>query len=317
MQRTIRVVQVADVARVAVALTRALEPACHIVRIGLRQPGARLTGPLKILVLPLRVAELVFATVRVRRIGADVVHVHWVPNGVIGMLAGRPWVIHCHGDDIRALSWPRRQLFHWILRRASAVVVSTPDLLDWIPEGLAVEWIPTPIPPMELMDISESRDVLVASAAFPGKGSSIAYRAIERLRSRRPALEAAAISGPLFRPVATELPLMPHAGFIRELARSRVVLGQFEIGSLGVADLEAMALGRPVVTLVRHGRYASPPPVVSTADPDEIAARVAELLDDPGRRAEIGEAGRAWVTATHGDGAVRGSLLALYDRIRK
>lgn len=315
--QSLRVAQVGDVARVAIALTRALGSDCRVIRIALRQPGARLAGPLKVLALPLRIAELVLASVRVRRLRPDVVHIHWVPNGLIGILAGRPWVIHCHGDDIRALSWPRRPLFHWILGRATVVVVSTPDLLDWIPRKFEPRYVPTPIPPFERMDVPEDRDVLVASAAYPGKGTAVAFAAIERLRSLRPGLKAAGISGPLFPPVAAQLPMMPHANFLRELARSRVVLGQFEIGSLGVADLEAMALGRPVVTFVEKGRYVSPPPVISTTDPETIAARVAELLDDPRRRNEIGKACRAWVTETHSDAAVRRTLLALYGRARQ
>jgi D-inositol-3-phosphate glycosyltransferase len=90
--------------------------------------------------------------------------------------------------------------------------------------------------------------------------------------------------------------------------------------SFGLVALEAAACGVPVVaaavgglrTLVRHGRTGF---LVEDRDPTLFAARVDELLDDPGRAAAMGrsaavEAGRyAWP-------ATAGRLRRLYDDLR-
>ena len=74
-----------------------------------------------------------------------------------------------------------------------------------------------------------------------------------------------------------------------------------DVEGLGVVFLEASALGLPVVVgdsggapdAVRDGETGY---LVDGRDVDQIAERIAELLDDAQLRAKFGEAGRRWVT---------------------
>lgn len=68
-----------------------------------------------------------------------------------------------------------------------------------------------------------------------------------------------------------------------------------------MAELEAMACARPVVTWFNElHAYAEPPPYLTAVDSVEIAAAVATLYDSPELRASLGEKGRAWVEQHHG-----------------
>jgi glycosyltransferase involved in cell wall biosynthesis len=68
-----------------------------------------------------------------------------------------------------------------------------------------------------------------------------------------------------------------------------------------MAELEAMACGRPVVTWFNElHAYDVPPPYVSAVDGYDIAVAIANLADNPDLREELGEKGRQWVLEHHG-----------------
>jgi glycosyltransferase involved in cell wall biosynthesis len=79
-----------------------------------------------------------------------------------------------------------------------------------------------------------------------------------------------------------------------------VVLGQTRLGIAGMAELEAMSCGRPVVAWFNMGAaYTDPPPFFSPETPEGIARAAMELLDDPKARDEVGDRGRDWVVRHH------------------
>ncbi len=78
-----------------------------------------------------------------------------------------------------------------------------------------------------------------------------------------------------------------------------------DVEGLGIVYLEASATGLPVVAgdsggapdAVLEGETGY---VVPGGDPEAVAARLVELLDDPDLRQRLGERGRAWVVADWG-----------------
>lgn len=86
------------------------------------------------------------------------------------------------------------------------------------------------------------------------------------------------------------------------LAGAAGVLDQFAASAYGGVGLEAMALGRPVVSRIEGADlspfHRRPPPILHAATPEEVAARIAEVLADPaGAR---GRAGQDWMIEEHG-----------------
>ncbi len=86
----------------------------------------------------------------------------------------------------------------------------------------------------------------------------------------------------------------------------------------GLYVLEALANGVPVVA-PRHGAFpellaeTGGGVLVAPGDPAALAAALAELLRDPGRRERLGRAGRESVHARYGDEAMAAATLALYQ----
>jgi hypothetical protein len=101
---------------------------------------------------------------------------------------------------------------------------------------------------------------------------------------------------------------MPQAELHSELARRRVYLHPLRWTSLGLALVEAMHLGMPVVALATTEAIRAVPPaagVIST-DVEDLVNAVRALVSDEGRARAMGEAGRAHVLEHYGLGRFSG-----------
>lgn len=84
------------------------------------------------------------------------------------------------------------------------------------------------------------------------------------------------------------------------MAGAAGVLDQFAASAFGGVGLEAMALGRPVISRIEGAElgpfFATPPPIRHAATPEAVAAAIQAVLADPRPDA----AGPAWMAAEHG-----------------
>jgi hypothetical protein len=85
------------------------------------------------------------------------------------------------------------------------------------------------------------------------------------------------------------------------MSRCDIFVDQLIAGEYGVAAVEAMALGKPVLCYIKPsliGSYPAHFPIIN-ADPDSIAEVLRQLLKDGPRRRSAGEASRAWAEERH------------------
>jgi glycosyltransferase involved in cell wall biosynthesis len=306
-----RIAEINDVASVASELARGLRARGHVA--DLIQPrliGGSLPVMVKPAVAPLRALDWADIVRRVRRDRYDLLHIHYAYLGVLGIAARRPYILHAHGADVWGLTpftrWPTKQA----LERAAHVFYSTPDLEPhtkrYRPDA---EFLPNPIDWRTfspLAPAAESNTVYIACALDDLKGAPRILRACRILQGERPDIRITAISGG---ERTAEFAALSNVSFIprqkrRDLpaviARHGVVIGQVNLGAVGMAELEAMSCARPVVShFVFDHAYPEPAPFASASIPEEIAASVLRFVDDPAARAATGEAGRAWVRRHH------------------
>lgn len=327
-----RIVHVNDIASVGTTLVAAQRLLGHDATLRpLRLVAGGGPAALKLLALPARLGELRAVNRDVRAAGADVVHVHYAYMGWAGILGRYPYVVHCHGTDVRAgLRDPLRgPLVRRSLAAARAVFVSTPDLLPLVcplrPDALLV---PNPVDTSVFRPREDAPPaagtILLISAFSEVKRVDVAVEAVRLLRTRRPDVRVTAVDhGPLAdryrdEPGLRFVPRRPHeemAALIREHA---IVLGQFGIGSLGMAELEAMACGRPVVCHhVQERAYPEPPPLLAAGSPELAAEHLERLVDDPETASEMGARASAWVLEHHGYLEVARRLVDRYAALRE
>lgn len=250
---------------------------------------------------------------------ADIVHAHWLVSALPALATGRPLVLQLWGTDVelaRRAPWLVRPL----VRRARVVVCASRALADAarelgardvrvIPSGIDLPQLPgLPEEPPHVLFVgrlSPEKGILELLAAGSGTGASVAAGAA------RGAIQlVVAGDGPL-RPLAPQaLGFIPNAELGSYYERAAVVCCPSLREGFGVACLEAMAHGRPVVAsavgglldLVEDGVTGL---LVPPGDQQALRAALERLLGDPGLRTRMGAAGRerarerySWETAT-------------------
>jgi Glycosyl transferases group 1 len=216
--------------------------------------------------------------------------------------SGKKSVLHYLGSDIRGK--PPEELAHG--RRAGAEIVGSYDAIRWVPHA---EVIPPgvdlaayePAPPSD-----RARPLIVhAPSSRRRKGTEHVLAAAEGLDADLELVE----------------------GLHHEEARERyraadIVVDQLNAGWYGLLAIEAMALGKPVVTFLHYEAvrrteeaFGTRLPIVN-ASKETLRERLAALVAaGPAERRRMGAESRAYVERVHDLERVTDRLLDLYARL--
>lgn len=269
-------------------------------------------------------------------------------------LTGRKLVIHLHGGFFRrfydAQPWWFRAIMRWQLAGADRLIVLGErfrDLFDGvvprdrvrvIPNGVPVPDPADPSAAPDVGDVGEGVRVLYLGAVCEDKGVLDLLEAMGRLRDRVPGarLTLAGESYPWEEDAIREV--IERHGLEEMVDRPGVVVGPAKARVLREADLfvfpsrnpmgegqpyvllEAMAAGLPVVTTdmgtaadtVVDGETGL---VVPPAEPSSLADAMAELLESPSRRREMGEAGLERVRRKYSLERWREAMVELFNDV--
>jgi hypothetical protein len=228
--------------------------------------------------------------------------------------AESPYMARVHAEHPRLFrtgrrSGPRTQAR--FARYGFACLIPTMDLRPYVRRDV----FPSPYHTAQRLVLSDfeprypdpenPRPLLVhAPSSKLTKGTPAVLAAVERLRQTH-ALD--------FRLIYQ----MPHREAMALVRQCDVLLDQFVIGDFGVAALEAMALGKPVVCYVRPALAALYPPdfPLVNATQDNLVDVLKGLLGDGARRRSLGLQGRAYVEQHHDARKIALQLVAIYEEL--
>jgi colanic acid/amylovoran biosynthesis glycosyltransferase len=247
--------------------------------------------------------------------GADLVHAHWLPSGIAAMATRKPFVVQLWGSDVE-LARRAPRLARRVLRRAQAVIAPSHALAEDARRlGAAeVEVIPSGVDlPDAVGEEAVPPEVLYAGRLSPEKG------VLELVEATRGLNLVVAGDGPLRDRVPGALGFVPPDELGKLYARAAVVVCPSHREGFGVACLEAMAHGRPVVAsavgglldLVVDGETGIHVP---PGDVAALRAALERLLADTELRQRMGEAGRRRAAERFSWDAVTRETLELYAR---
>ena len=310
-----RIALVHDIAGVATVQAELLRGAGHDVeQIALPTHGASWKWPAKALAVPVRLAAFVPTILKLRRGRYDIVHIHFLSQGVVGVLAGVSFFAQAHGSDLHTnLENPAyRRVTRSVLERAMKVFYVTPNLPAYM-DGFRAKlvYLPNPVDVGERARAApaptDARRLLIFTRLHPIKGVDKIFGAVEPLKAL-----GSDITALDYGPLAPEYAIrygewvrfvkpIPHAEVGNFLAGFDVVIGQMRQGILSLMEIEALAAGRPVITAIDRGLYPNdPPPVIQASGPDEIVAAVERLRGQPRELVRISRDSRDWAVRNHG-----------------
>jgi glycosyltransferase involved in cell wall biosynthesis len=261
--------------------------------------------------------------------GLDIVHIHFGTTFLPRLLdvpllarAGARLVFHFHGCEVRpraamlerhALSAcsecpvycvPEKQarLLEIARRHGALLIISTPDLLEAVPEA---EHLPVAIDLEDWIELGKRVTpapgfVVLHAPSDPAiKGTSHVEAAVREVAAAHPDVRLELVEGE------------PAAKARLRYAPATVAVDQLHLGWYGLFAVEAMALEKPVLVYIRPDLDRPDLPVVRTTR-ERLAADLALLHGDRRRIDELGAAGRSYVARVHDLKAVSRRLLDLY-----
>lgn len=217
--------------------------------------------------------------------------------------------------------WPmlcsanRREAIRVAREFADGIFVSTPDLLEFIPEAVL---LPQPI---DLDDLHShlkgipvaqpmgrpliDRPVRVAHAPSDSniKGTKFVVAAVEKLRKKA---------------INVELVLMQnktHDEVLSIYATCDIVVDQLLVGAYGLVAVEAMAFGKPVICYIRDDLIPLYPPgmPVISAGPKDIYDVLGDWVTHPEWWNEKGSAAKEYVESVHDAEVVAKMCIDCYE----
>jgi glycosyltransferase involved in cell wall biosynthesis len=211
---------------------------------------------------------------------------------------GKKSVVHFLGSDIRGKPQPE---LAWA-SRAGARVVGSYDAIRWVPDAQV-------IPPG--IDLSGIEPAIPAGRERP----LVVHAPSSRARKGTDHVVAACAELDLDLEIVEGL---DHRAAFERYRRADIVVDQLNAGWYGVFAIEAMALGKPVVTFLHdeavrrtEEAFGIEVPIVS-ATKETLAAALHPLASSPDERRRLGAASRAYVEQVHDVERVADRLLALY-----
>ncbi len=253
-------------------------------------------------------------------------------------LAGRGLVAHFRGDDVRRKAptlaaapglnccqecdYPKEvcdnlpdALRDEAFRHAHRHLVTTPDLLDSVPARLRprFEHFPFLAPPVAKI-VGPPRQRGYRDKTTWRIHHSTNHEGIDGTRFIRDAVRRLAAEGRCVELVeARQIPFQEN---LRLLDTCDLAVGKLRMGYYANAQVEALALGIPVLCYVRPEFLAALPdcPIIVTR-PDTVYERILWCLDHPEELEALAARGPTFVRAHHDPGTLARRLGALYAAI--
>lgn len=274
---------------------------------------------------------------------ADVVHWHYEPalrggaDVAAASIAGKSRLIEFHGSDIRIPELEARDNPYYaqvmaqhecrmsesitnsrrrqeaFARRGVSVVVPCRSLLPYIQRDL----FPQVYFVRHLLDVSRyvprypermnCRPVIMHSPSAPIiKGTAAVVNAVDTL-SHREIFSFRLLQG------------MPHSEALRLVSSCDIFVDQLVLGAHGVAALEAMAYGKPVVCYIKPQMVKEYPPdlPIVKATKESLPNVLRSLIRDGELRRRLGQEGRAYVERYHDSHALARQLVSVYEHLSR
>jgi glycosyltransferase involved in cell wall biosynthesis len=261
----------------------------------------------------------------------DVLHIHYGYFGLLGRLSPKPYILHCHGTDLRKnlksrlLAKPTRLAMHG----ASKILYATPDLKKEIPLEFQskAQFCPNVVDtetftPKQCVQ-TDGLKIFFISKLDKTKGLDGLDAILKALCERSDVEEISVLNfgnsteqvGQIaLDPKLKLLDRIPYEAMPDVIGAHDVIIGQFGLGAIGMSELEAMSCSRPLVASFKFDElYSRPMPLMNVPSIEKISETLDTLrcLKD---RETLGAKSRQWVKDHHTATAIAPLLNEVFNQ---
>lgn len=213
---------------------------------------------------------------------------------------GKIIIIHYHGSDIRY-----KKNFQ-LGNCANYIIVSTPDLLEWVPDAI---WVPNPIDIEKYSNLKrfksqESKSILITHAPTNRevKGTQYIIDAVGKLKREGYNIDLKLLES------------LPHDQVIMEFVKADIIIDQLLLGWYGVVSIEGMSLKKPVCVYIRDDLTKFlPKDSFINCNPENIYEKLKKLIIDSDLRKNIAINGYNFACKYHNAEKIAKVIVAMYQ----
>jgi len=267
MDKKLKILHVNNVANVPATLVKGLTVSGIEAELYHPKTGGYTLGKVgKICLSFQRFGEILSLSKYIKREKFDIVHIHYAYFGLFGILGGYPYWLHCHGTDVR------RNLYHPLfkhitvssLKRAGKVFYSTPDLYEYVSKLRSdAIFLPNPIDTNLFSPVPNNttgKRILIISRIDNEKGADKIFQAVKKIKEKHSEVEIAAFAWGRHLDTykdakVTFIARVEYAKMPTIINSFDIVIGQIELGSMGMSELETMACAKPVMCCFRYKKW--------------------------------------------------------------
>ena len=296
--------------------------------------GASASQAIKLSMMPKRLLDLRCVLGDLNKDRFDLVHIHWASYGILGLISRIPFVVECHGSDVRYRAREPffRSVFTPIFQKAKAVLCITPDLLSPV-QSIRSDTLFFPGPVDTECFVSQENELTASSRPWtillftrldPIKGPDIAAKGIALFALRHPDVRVLLLDWGQLKEEYKEqygerfefLPLVPPQEVPQLILAADVVVGQCRLGILSFCELQAMSCEKPVICPFDYeNAYPTPPPILQAHTPEQIDDHLECLFHNPALAKEHGEQARKWILSNHSVSTLVPKLENIYQSL--
>ena len=290
--------------------------------------------PIKLMKMPKRLFDLRHIVGKLNSKYFDLVHIHWASYAFLGFACQIPFIVECHGTDVRARL--KNPFFRLLLvpgfRRAAAILCITPDLLPIVrtvrPDA---QFFPAPVDTQQFAPFEDPPSnsehpwtILLFMRLDPEKGPDVAIDGILRFIERHPNVRVKMLDWGLLKEKLKRkygkrfefIALVPPDQVPELILSADVVVGQLLSGAFGLSELQAMSCAKPVICSFNYDEvYPEAPPICKAATPAQVDKHLEVLFQRPDLGADLGQKARDWIITNHSYQILSQRLEELYCSI--
>lgn len=204
------------------------------------------------------------------------------------------WAAYMSGKNVESLKMQRSKRARNIMKYAERIILHDDELIPHVErEGYTnIEIVPLRIDISRFIPTYPSIDkktvTIVHAPTSSVKGTKWFVSAIEKLSSQYS-----------IKPVLIQNLSQKEA--LKQYQKADIIFDQITVGTYGVFSIEAMAMGKPVITYISdqmRSRLPEDLPLVS-ASPESLYDKLEELIRDAKLRLQLGKDGRKYVSKYH------------------